>query len=275
MQHLRKKCKLATVGTRLSCDKCEMYVTMDKPNYKRHIKTCTGKQCIIPLTCAKCNRVFQTTSGQWKHEKKCQVPDMQTIIETVARVTVQEQKTAIVQNPIIHINNGQINNHLTLQVFLNERCKDAMNIMDFARNIQLTMSDLQHIGRVGYATGMGDVITNALQGLALEERPLHCTDVKRETLHVKHENEWRKEEPGHPILMQAIHVIGRRNWTLTTGWNKLLEEGQSSMYDKMRLELTGGPGASDVKVYTSRNRKIIKRVCSDVSLRRTEIKLRC
>jgi hypothetical protein len=219
------------------------------------------------------------------------VPDLQTIVALTVSEVIKNHPTVIhnitnhngnTTNTTHNTNTTNITNTVTkneanfnLNVFLNEKCKDAMNIMDFARGIQLQLKDIEHIGNVGYVTGMGDVISTALQELDITERPLHCTDTKREVIHVKHENKWHKEEPGCPILLQAVQLVGRRSNALTAAWRDAHPLVQSSeditetiMYHKIQLQVTGGLKAHDPAVYQMRNRKIMKRICQTAKLTR-------
>jgi hypothetical protein len=101
------------------------------------------------------------------------------------------------EKTITNINNtNSINSHnksFNLNFFLNETCKDAMNIMDFVDSIQLQLSDLEKVGEIGYVDGISNIITSNLKALDVEKRPVHCTDPKRETLYIKDDNKWEKE----------------------------------------------------------------------------------
>ncbi len=120
-------------------------------------------------------------------------------------------------------NNTTINSHnnnktFNLQLFLNEECKDAMNMSEFINSIQLKLSDLENIGTLGYTEGMSKIILNEMSGIDQNKRPVHCTDIKRDTLYVKEEDKWEKEQPEYPKLKQAIRKVEQKNFGLMGEW---------------------------------------------------------
>ena len=110
------------------------------------------------------------------------------------------------------------NTPFNINRFLNEQCKDAMNMTDFVNSIQLTMTDLENIGRLGYAKGMSNILIDNLQKTDLYKRPVHCSDAKRETLYVKDNNEWERDGPDHPKMANAIRVLEEKNDALIEEW---------------------------------------------------------
>ena len=119
------------------------------------------------------------------------------------------------------VNNNTINSHnktFNLQVFLNEDCKDAMNLSEFVNSLQLQLSDLDNMGKLGYTEGISKIIINEMNDLEQTKRPVHCSDIKRETLYVKDEDKWEKEQPDHPKLNKAIRKIEQKNFRLMGEW---------------------------------------------------------
>ena len=117
-------------------------------------------------------------------------------------------------NNTINSNNKTFN----LQVFLNEDCKDAMNLTDFVKSIQVQLSDLESMGTLGYTEGISKIIISEMNDLEQTKRPVHCSDIKRETLYVKDEDKWEKEEPNHSKLKYAIRNIEQKNFVLMSEW---------------------------------------------------------
>jgi hypothetical protein len=115
------------------------------------------------------------------------------------------------------INNNTNNNHFNLNFFLNEKCKDALNIKDFINSIQLQLTDLENTGRLGYVDGISKIFINGLKELDVYKRPVHCSDLKRETLYVKDENQWTKESNK---LKTAINEISHKNIKQIPEWIK-------------------------------------------------------
>ena len=125
-------------------------------------------------------------------------------------------------------NNTNMNSHNTtnnnqqysLNFFLNEKCKDAMNMKDFVNSIQLNITDLENVGRLGYVEGMSSILIDNLQKTDVHKRPVHCSDVKRETLYVKDDNKWEREGPDHPKMVNAVLAVEQKNVALVSEWAK-------------------------------------------------------
>lgn len=118
--------------------------------------------------------------------------------------------SSITNNTTNNTTNHTTHNSININVFLNEHCKDAMNLTDFIDSIQLSIEDVTNIGEQGQTSGFANILINKLSSLDLYKRPLHCSDSKRETLYVKNNNEWNKESEDHPHLKDAIEHISRK-----------------------------------------------------------------
>ena len=112
------------------------------------------------------------------------------------------------------------NKTFNLQFFLNEQCKDAMNISDFVSSISLKLADLDEFGKVGYVEGMSKIIIDNLRDTDIYKRPLHCSDAKRETLYVKDDNRWEREGPENIKLTNAVRMVEHKNISLVNEWAK-------------------------------------------------------
>ena len=176
--------------------------------------------------CEKCNKKYKSRNGLWKHKKTCgsdsndtrskpydSISDKDLIMMLIKdnnelRKMMMEQQSLMIEsnNKVLDIckngthntTNTHTNSHnkaFNLNFFLNETCKNAMNIMDFAESIQLQLSDLENIGEVGYVVGISNIIVKNLQALDVTERPIHCADKKREVIYIKDEDKWEKEDP--------------------------------------------------------------------------------
>ena len=174
--------------------------------------------------CCNCNKKYRDRSGLWRHKKTClspEIPETEKVINyeknneeisTKELVLMLFQQNNKVQDAIIEMskqitttnnNNNTTNNNnshnitnnsFNLQFFLNETCKNAMNITDFANSIKLQLSDLISVGELGYVEGISNIIVKNLNALDITERPVHCTDKKRETIYIKDEDKWEKDE---------------------------------------------------------------------------------
>jgi len=231
--------------------------------------------------CNVCNTIYKDPSGLWRHKKKCgKVPtnqggpvshsssdDMQTnlILELVKQnqdfkdLLIQQSNQLMEQNKtIIEVaKNSQINNNNTinqtnshnktfnLQFFLNETCKDAMNMKDFIKSLELTMPELEKMGELGFAEGMSRLFVNRLNSMDITKRPIHCSDVKREIIHIKDDNKWERDNANLDRLRKIIKQITHRNIVRVDDWkqaNPGCTDYNSRKYDhylKLTMETIG------------------------------------
>jgi hypothetical protein len=208
--------------------------------------------------CDKCNKVFKNRSGLWKHKPKCN--EQTTIITTDLILELikdnKEMKNIIIEqnntinnivdkftknivtnnsNNIIHTNSH--NKAFNLNLFLNETCKEAINISDFVNSIKVSFDDLENTGRKGYIDGISNIITKNLKELEEHQRPIHCSDFKREILYIKENDKWEKETENKPILTKAIKVIANQNIKKIKGWREKYPDCTESDSKKNNLYL--------------------------------------
>jgi hypothetical protein len=168
-------------------------------------------------------------------------------------------------NTTISNNSHNTNSHnktFNLQFFLNETCKDAMNIMDFVDSIKLQLSDLENVGKMGFVDGISNIIVKSLNSLDETKRPVHCTDTKREVMYVKDENKWEKENDNKPKIRKLIKHVTHKNTKLIKDFKakypgcEKSESKYSNSYDKLVIEAFGGKGDNDEE----KENKIIKKI---------------
>jgi hypothetical protein len=168
-------------------------------------------------------------------------------------------------------NNNSNNKTFNLQFFLNETCKDAMNIMDFVESIKLQLSDLENVGKLGFVEGISNIITNNLKALDVTQRPVHCTDNKREVLYVKDENKWEKEDEEKMKLRKAIKKVASKNICLIPKFKEAhpdcikASSFYSDQYNKIILEACGGSGNNDLE----KENRIIRKIANNVVIDKT------
>lgn len=161
------------------------------------------------------------------------------------------------------INNTNNNNTFNLNVFLNEKCKDAMNIMDFVDSLQLQLSDLEDVGKLGFVEGISNIIVKHLKALDITERPIHCADKKREIIYVKDENKWEKESDQKLKIRKAIKRVATKNLKLLPTFKEAhpgcnySESKYSDQYSKIVIESMRD---DDIE----KQDKIIKRIAKEV-----------
>jgi hypothetical protein len=216
------------------CEKCD-YLTCNKKDYNRHCQTkkhfSNVHQSFSPkktpddnYSCM-CGHSYKDNSGLWRHKKTCKQEKLQNqinnditpeLIMEIIKQNKELQQTLIEQNKTIielakntgnnicNSNNHSNNKTFNLQVYLNETCKDAINLSDFVNQIQVSIGDLERVGETGYAEGISKVFIKNLNDIEVDERPIHCSDFKRETLYIKDNNQWTKDDEEKTVLTKAI-----------------------------------------------------------------------
>lgn len=158
------------------------------------------------------------------------------------------------------------NKAFNLNFFLNETCKNAMNIMDFAESIQLQLSDLEAVGEAGYVEGISNIIVKNLKALDVTERPIHCADKKREVIYIKDEDKWEKEDDDKKKLRKVINKVSRKNERLLQKYKEVhpgcnySDSKYADQYSKLVIEAMGGIGNND----NENAEKIIKNIAKEV-----------
>jgi len=231
-----------------------------------------------------CGKQYKYRQGLFVHKKKCDLsiliedPKVEPYNEKHIILSLLQQNNQL-QNQIIDLckektininnTNSNINSNnksFNLNFFLNETCKDAMNIMDFVDSIKLQLSDLEKVSEIGYVNGISNIITTNLKALDITQRPIHCADKKREILYVKDENKWEKDDENKLKLRKAIKRVATKNQRLLPIFKEAHPDciksssPFSDQYNKMIVESMGGSGDND----TEKEDKIIKKISKEV-----------
>jgi hypothetical protein len=172
------------------------------------------------------------------------------------------------------INNHSNNNNKTfnLNVFLNETCKDAMNINDFVDSLQLQLSDLEEVGKLGFVDGISNIIVKNLKAMDLHKRPVHCADKKREVIYIKDEDKWEKENEQKQKLRKAIKRVAFKNENLLPKYKELhpgcnySDSKYADHYSKLVIEAFGGSGDNEIEKQDKIIRNIAKEIVIDKSM---------
>ena len=281
------------------CKFCN-YTTTIKSNYMRHNlsekhnkKICSNDIIDSFRFNCSCGKTYKGRDGLWRHQQKCAIvlqtveedidnkdeKILTTIIKTLINQNTEFQKALIEENKefrdtianmhsntINNINNIN-NNTFNLHVFLNETCKDAMNIDDFIDSIEISIDDLRHLGKAGYVEGMSYLFIKNLEELDITKRPLHCSDIKRETIYIRDKNLWTKENDQKNRLTKIATDISRLNTiTLQNDYQKMypncltdFRSKEHEEYGKIAFEAFGGK-LNIEKANKKLFRNIIKRI---------------
>jgi hypothetical protein len=177
-----------------------------------------------------------------------------------------EMSNKIQSNNIV-TNNNSHNKTFNLNFFLNEQCKDALNISEFVSSIKLDINDLENTGKVGYVEGITKIIVNNLKSLDIFKRPIHCSDIKREILYIKDEDKWEKESEEKDKLTKAIKVIANENIKQINKWKRKNPECKDpeSMKNNEYLKIVSNAMSGSTEDETNKNiNKIISNVAKEV-----------
>lgn len=249
----------------------------------------SAKFCsILPtkFACENCDRKFKTRSGLWKHCQNCidtiehkptshhddyiSNSQMEFFTEIVKTTVIEVMKNGMVTNNNHNNSHNNTNNShnktFNLSFYLNETCKDAINIGDFVKSIKVQLEDLENTGRVGYVDGVSDIIINNLNSIDTHKRPIHCTDEKREVLYIKNEGEWIKEADNKPILTNAIKTIANENIKAISEWKKHYPDciDAESKKNNLYLKIVSNSMSGVTKEECDKNyNKIIKNIVKE------------
>jgi len=164
-------------------------------------------------------------------------------------------------------NNNTQNNQFNLNVFLNEDCKNAINIVDFVESLKITVNDLEQTGHLGYAQGITRIFIDALKQLDITKRPLHCTDIKRETVYIKDQDNWEKENTEKTKLRNIVKKIARKNLKMIPEWQeqnpdfRYLDTPENSEFIQISLNSLGPESREEQE---NLENKIIRNVLKEV-----------
>jgi hypothetical protein len=289
--------KSLKVALKFCCEDCD-YSTSKKTDYLKHLSTDKHKKSqngsylvvndsekspkVAQYKC-ECGRVYKYDSGYYRHKKNCSDKIVVTNKEDVNNkdliMMLIKQNTQLIEQNAELAKNGThntTNSHNTisnnktfnLQFFLNETCKDAMNIMDFVDSIKLQLTDLEKVGKIGYVEGISNIINSNLKALDVTQRPIHCTDNKREVLYVKDEDKWEKEAEEKEKMRKVIKMITNKNIKMLSKFKDVHPDCEKSIskysdeYNKIVIESFGGPGDNDLE----KENKIIKNISKTVTI---------
>jgi|UniRef100_A0A6C0ISW1 hypothetical protein len=253
-----------------------------------------------PLVCEFCKKHYKSRVGLWKHKQRCSdnnntvlindvtttktSPDMNVFVDLLKQnqefkelLTEQQQEIHGLHRQLIdavkhtgnNIQNQTINHNqnFNLNFFLNEQCKDAINMSEFLENMELDIEDLTETGRLGYVGGISRILINKLREMDTYKRPLHCTDMKRETLYIRENDEWLKENNSKEKLKEIVDKVSNKNcknikkWTDEHSEYNVFDSPQNQEYLKVSNAALGGFGEQETKQFRD---KIIRNVIKEV-----------
>jgi hypothetical protein len=268
----------------------------EKENQLEQNRTKNPEKSHFNFACEKCNKQYISKSGLWNHKKKCvEKPIENAIVTTESTSTAaiiemikqnQEFKTLLIEqqkenkeliNKVIElskepriVNNGTMtqnnNQKFNLQFFLNDTCKDAITIQQFINNIQISLEDLESVGRNGFVKGISDIVLKELKTLDVTKRPIHCTDLKREVIYLKEEDAWNKDDDENTKLKSIIRTVENKGWNKVPFWYQnnpnahVSDTPEYAMYGNIVRNVSGND--NEVKL----REKIVKVIAKETHL---------
>jgi hypothetical protein len=282
-----------------NCKFCD-YNTSRKSQYERHLLTSKhinttfrlqNTTFLVPnvpkvYICSNCNKEYKHHSSLSKHKTVCNYKNTDDIIEDkddkqnkdeLIQYLINENKEF--KNLILEVcknipgtNNNiinTINSHnktFNLQFFLNETCKDAMNMSEFIESVKIQLSDLENVGKLGFVDGISNIIIKNLQALDVEKRPVHCCDAKRETMYIKDQDKWEKEDNELKQMRELVRFVRDKNISMVNTWRDLYPEcvksdsKKTTQFNQIYMESFGGEKGTKKE----KEEKIISRIAKSV-----------
>jgi hypothetical protein len=290
-----------------NCQICD-YTTSKKSSFNSHCQSKkhknrllttndnenSAKLCLHHYSCKNCEKFYKDRAGLWRHNKKCNKVEMSDDIDGIKLIHLENKeiiellkqqmkengelcKQLKSQNETINELASKVGNHtihnktFNLNLFLNETCKDALNITDFVKSIKLQLSDLEATGRLGYVEGISKILLHNLNGLDTHQRPIHCSDFKREILYIKDDNQWIKEDDDKLVLQNAIKHIASKNMKQIPEWVKCNPDcynSDSKTNDKYLKIVSNSMSGSSKEEQDKNIHQIIKNLAKEVVIQK-------
>lgn len=281
--------------TIFKCTQCD-FVSYNRFDYERHLQTVKHKKketskIAITYQCEFCQKTISSRTTFWRHKKKCNITidkliesqDQQELIQYLMKENTEFKQLMIEQNKQMielakNAGHNTTNNQFNLQIYLNETCKNAMNIMDFVSQLPVGIHDLEETGRLGFANGISRIFINGLKNIYVNDRPIHCSDFKRETIYIRNNNEWNKDTNDKSILTNAIKHVSHKNMKQISEWTKIhpeyndSESKENDRYLKIVCESMSGSTEEE----TQKNyMKIIRNIVKETVIEKSVNKFNC
>lgn len=300
--------KVPEVSKKFECEKC-YYITSRKSQFDRHLltskhnnvdKILTNVDMLSKKSSASindnkyiciCGKTFAHRQSLSIHKKKCQdiniKPVNQINEEPITKELImqllkqnqnlqemlhnQHNKMYDIAKEGKYVTNNTTNN-FNLNVFLNEKCKDAVNLMDFVDSLNVKLKDLEYTARLGYSEGISQIFINELSEMDVHRRPIHCSDSKREIIYIKDHDLWEKEDENKTKLTKAIKIVGNKNIQQIGEWQKANPEynDPSSKQNDRYMKMICNAMSGSTKEESEKNyEKIIKNIAKEVIINKT------
>lgn len=290
--------KMPKNAEKYNCVKCH-FTCNKKSNFEQHLLTTKHQMETFgnpknaeQKSCDTCNKIFKSKSGLWKHKKVCvgvkntiesvtETPNIDIVtnddatfkhmfiemmkqnkeLQNTLQTVIPKVGSTVVTNNTTNITN----NHFNLNVFLNEQCKDALNIMDFVKSLHIQIADLESTCHLGFVEGTSKIIIDGVRDLDIHKRPIHCSDLQNQILYVKDNNMWKQDTSNKDTMKRAIDEISKANIKQLPN---LIMENPMYANEEEYMKIVSNIMNMDVDLDKS---EIIKNVSKEVTLNRDTI----
>ena len=278
-------------SNKFHCEMCD-YTTSRKSQYDRHLSTSKHKMVTNgynePSECfeCECGNSYKHRQGLSRHKKTCTFINEENETNNGGNSGVNNEKLVekllednaemrnLIKEIIPKIGNTNTNtnchnttNKFNMQIFLNETCKDAVPLLDFINNLKLSVEDLDNTGKEGLVKGLTDIITKGLNDLDVTKRPIHCSDIKRETLYIKEEDKWIKDDKDKSMVSHAIGKVKRDADSFFPKWLEQHPEcwkEESPYHEQYMTMVTNRFGKGEENFQEKNTKKVIKNIAREV-----------
>ena len=289
--------------TKYYCEQCD-YICFKKSDYTKHLTTAKHNRTthdykkVAAHICCYCKKEYSCRQNLYRHKTNCEknspkvaenkngqidsvtndnIPQVNVITSMIDLIKqnnefkelIVEQNKQLVEFAQKPTTTNTINNNqkFNLNFFLNEQCKDAINMSEFIENMHLDLNDLTETGRLGYVGGISRILVNKLQELDIYKRPLHCTDMKRETLYIRENNEWLKENNSKLTMNELVNKVANKNCKTMRQWTQEhpnyteMDTPDNQEFMKLSDAILGGFGEHESRLFRD---KIVRNVIKEV-----------
>ncbi len=292
--------KKTQIKYKFSCEPCQFY-TNNNYDFKRHQGTKKHEKtvnytrnstnnCEEVFLC-ECGKMYKERSGLWRHKKICkkvgqddsedegeeELNEKDMVLKLIKQNGDLQKQLINMSKDTKHVTNiTNQTNHFNLNVFLNEHCKNAVNLIDFVNSLKVSIQDLEQTGKLGYVEGLSRIFVNALNDLDVSERPIHCTDIKRETVYVKDQDKWEIEDKDKTKLKSTIRALEDKNMRSIHDWRdenprfEIMDSKENEDYIQITLNSLG---SSEEQESEKQQEKIIKNVLKKVVVEKKSMEI--
>jgi hypothetical protein len=300
--------KSPKIAKEFNCESCD-YICCKQSDWDKHVLTSkhnfrTNSNKFEPkeseeFFCKNCNKKYTARNSLWYHEKKCLVTpinkqenisignmsdfkelfklqlnenkELKDMIMEQSKMMMEICKEKTFNNNINNITHTNSHNKsFNLNFFLNETCKDAMNLSDFINSLTIQLTDLENVGKMGFVDGISNIIIKNLEALEVEKRPIHCCDAKRETMYIKDQDKWEKEDNELKRMKELVRTVRDKNISMVNTWRDLYPEcvksdsKKTTQFNEIYMEAFGGQTGGEKGTKQEKEDKIISKIAKSV-----------